>query len=320
MHLASKNGHTETAMALVEAGVDVHCKGNDGYGSSRLPPDVVGLRQCGAAGPSTPGWGCRRGCLLPCRWTALHLASLNGHTETALALVEAGADVHCTGNDGYGFSRLHPRVVGFARMRGRPVRPVGVGAAGGAVWAVQEDGAALGVFERPHGDGDGAGQGGRGRALQGRRRVRVLGLHPRVVGLRQCGAAGQSTPGLELQEWLFWPCRSTALHCASNNGHTETAMALVKAGVNVHGKGKNGYGSSGCILALLVRSECEGGRSVPSGVELQEWLFWLCRWTVVHYASQNGHTETAMALVEAGADVHCKANDGCGPSGCIVVT
>ena len=51
------------------------------------------------------------------------------------------------------------------------------------------------------------------------------------------------------------------------------------------------------------------------GVERQEWLFWPCRDTALHLASCDGHTETAMALVEAGADVHCKDNDGYGPSG-----
>ena len=36
----------------------------------------------------------------------------------------------------------------------------------------------------------------------------------------------------------------------------------------------------------------------------------LCRMTALHVASQNGHTETAEALVAAGADVHSKDNDG----------
>ncbi len=66
---------------------------------------------------------------------------------------------------------------------------------------------------------------------------------------------------------------------------------------------------------VVCSSPCRGGRSVHSGVELQEWLFWLCRRTALHLASiawLNGRTDTAMALVEAGADVHCKDNDGCG--------
>ncbi len=66
--------------------------------------------------------------------------------------------------------------------------------------------------------------------------------------------------------------------------------------------------------------QCGGGRSVDSGVELQEWLVWLCRLTAVHLASQIGHTETAMALVAAGADVHCKNINGCGSRGCILVS
>jgi ankyrin repeat protein len=41
-------------------------------------------------------------------------------------------------------------------------------------------------------------------------------------------------------------------------------------------------------------------------------LLWLCRSTALHDASQNGHMETAMALVKAGADVDCKANEGYG--------
>ena len=40
-------------------------------------------------------------CLL-CRRTALHLASAEGHTATALALAKAGADVQCEDNGGYG--------------------------------------------------------------------------------------------------------------------------------------------------------------------------------------------------------------------------
>ncbi len=70
-----------------------------------------------------------------------------------------------------------------------------------------------------------------------------------------------------------WLCRRTALHLASLNGHTETEMALVKAGADVHGKDNDGYGCSGCIVASVGLPHCRGGRSVPSGVELQAWLF-----------------------------------------------
>ena len=131
------------------------------------------------------------------------------------------------------------------------------------------------------------------------------------LGVRQCGGDGQSRRGgaAGLPGWL---CRRTALHDASQNAHTETALALVEAGADVHGKANDGCGFSGCIGVSVGLPRCGGGRSGDSVVELQEWLFWLCRWTALHFASLNGHTETAMALVKAGADVHCKDNDGCG--------
>ncbi len=120
-----------------------------------------------------------------------------------------------------------------------------------------------------------------------------------------CRCAGRTVRPLraELQECLFWLCRWTALHWASLNGHTETAMALVKAGADVHCKDNDGYGCSGCIVVSVGLPLCGGGRSV------------LCRQTALYFASLNGHTETAMALVKAGADVHCKTNHGCAFSG-----
>jgi hypothetical protein len=129
-------------------------------------------------------------------------------------------------------------------------------------------------------------------------------------------------------------------------------MALVKAGADVHCTDEEGYGSSGHILALLVRRSAGldgpstrggaegaaglavqvddaalgvGGRQrqrrvrfsgcvlvslvCQCGLELQEWLLRLCRKKALHWASQNGHTERATALVEAGADVHCNGTE-----------
>jgi hypothetical protein len=326
--------------------------------------------------------------LLLCRLTALHFASLNGKTETALALAKAGADVHCKTNGGYGLSGQHPRVVGVLQCAAAGPSTCG-GAARVAASAAQEDGASLCVARRPHRDGDGAGEGGRGRGRQGHRRVRFSGLHPRVgwfatvsgrtvrplrvqlhewlfglrrqtalhlaslngktetalalakagadvhcktnggyglsgqhprvVGVLQCAAAGPSTRG-ELHERLLRLCRFTALHCASDHGHTETAMALVKAGADVHCKSTNcGYGYSRLDRRVAGLSQCitygpsirGGALGVPA---------WLCRNTALQRASSNGHTETAMALVKAGADVHCKDNDGCGSRGCSLVS
>ncbi len=186
--------------------------------------------------------------------------------------------------------------------------------------AVQGYGATQSVAERPHGDGNGAGRGGRGRALQGQRRVRFSRLHPGVVGLPQCGGGWSVDSGVELQEWPLRLCRWTALHWASQDGHTETAMALVEAGVDVHCKDNDGYGSrTACWCRSVADSAGADGPSTP-GLELQEWPLRLCRWTAMHYASHYGQTETAMALVKAGSDVHSKANDEYGSRGCLLAS
>jgi hypothetical protein len=169
-----------------------------------------------------------------CRDTALHAASSNGHTKTAMALAKAGADVHCKDNEGYGFSGCILVPLGSPQCWADGPWTRG-GAAGVAVLAVQNDGAAQSVAQRPHGDGDGAGQGGRGRALQGQQGVRCSGC---VLVSSVCRSAGRTVRplGAELRERLFWLCRRTALHLTSWFGHTETAMALAKAGADVHCK------------------------------------------------------------------------------------
>ncbi len=185
-----------------------------------------------------------------CRCTALHLASQNGHTETAMALFKADTDVHCKDNDGYG-----------------PLNRMLVS-----------------------------------------------------LGCRQCGDGPVRRLGMELQEWLVRLCRRTALHWASQNGHTETAMALFKVDTDVQCTANDGYGSRGCMLVSLGCRQFGGGPVRRLGMELQEWLFWPCRRTALHSASLNGHTETAMALYKAGADVHCKDNDGYRPWGRMLVS
>ncbi len=115
--------------------------------------------------------------------------------------------------------------------------------------------------------------------------------------------------GVKRQEWLLGLCRRTALHWASLEGHTETAMALAKAGADVHCTDNRGYGSSG--LHRRVVGVSQGGADGPctrgggAGVAA-----WLCRWTALHFASVHGHSETAIALAKAGADVHCKNSNG----------
>ncbi len=95
-------------------------------------------------------------------------------------------------------------------------------------------------------------------------------------------------------------CRYTALHFASQ----KMALALVKAGADVQCKNKDGYGSRAAFSCrCLSQFGAEGPSSRGGAMGVHGWL---CRSTLLHNASLYGHTETAMALVKAGADVHCK--------------
>jgi hypothetical protein len=261
LQTAATKGDTKTVVALLARGADVHCKTNDGYGFSRLPPGVVLLATMRGGRSVHPG-GLLEWLFSRCRKTVLHWASLNGHTETAMALVKAGADVRCKDNDGYGFSCCIGSSGIVRRVRcGRSVHSEW---SCSCRWAVQVDGAALGVIERPHGDGDCAGQGGRGRALQDQRRVRFL----EAASSRRCVGynAGRTVRALrtELQEWLVSLCRNTALHLASLNGHTETATTLAKAGADAHCKNNMGYRSRAVSLCRRFVTP-RGGCSVHSG-------------------------------------------------------
>ena len=87
--------------ALAEAGADVHCKKEFGYGHG-----IGWLAR--ASIPTVPGrqaWlssvRAGTGVCLRCRWTALHWAAKEGHTETTKALVAADADVLAKDDDGY---------------------------------------------------------------------------------------------------------------------------------------------------------------------------------------------------------------------------
>jgi hypothetical protein len=138
---------------------------------------------------------------------------------------------------------------------------------------VQVHGAALGVAERPDRDGDCAGQGGRGRALQEQGWVRFSGCILVSLVCHSVGADGPCTrsgaAGIPIGL-----CRQMALHWASLEGHKVTAMALVKAGADVHWKDNSGYGSRAASLCRLFATL--RGRTVrPPEAELQEWLFWL---------------------------------------------
>ncbi len=128
------------------------------------------------------GWGCApfdswSSMSAPCRSTALHLASSNGHTESVKALLEKGADANAENINRCAFPCC------LCCM------------------------------------GDG------------------------------CTRRRLSAP---FDSWLSLsaPCRNTALHLASRNGHTEIVTALLEksAAVNAANKDKFAISSSCCLF------------------------------------------------------------------------
>jgi hypothetical protein len=150
--------------------------------------------------------------------------------------------------------------------------------------------------------------------------VRSSRLHRRVGWIATVSGRTVRPLRVQLREWLLLLCRNTAMHFASKTYKTETALVLAKAGADVHCKANGGYGYSKLHRRVGLIATVSGRTVRPLRVQLHEWLLWLCRRTALHVASENGRTETAMALVKAGADVHGKDNDGYGSRGCSLVS
>ncbi len=123
------------------------------------------------AGKGRATFGTRLSVSAPCRWTALHLASSNGHTESVKALLEKGAAVNAVNNDKCAFAFLLYWIGDGCTRRQRPCGFFGSWVE--RVDAMQTDGAAPRIFERPHGEREGAAREGRGRERRGQRQVRV---------------------------------------------------------------------------------------------------------------------------------------------------
>ncbi len=83
-------------------------------------------------------------------------------------------------------------------------------------------------------------------------------------------------------------------------------IGTLKAGADVHGKDNVGYCSAlqcGPWRVSMLRTAC--GESFNQSVRAA-CVHGLCRFNALHAVSVNGLTETAKALIRAGADVHCK--------------
>ncbi len=105
------------------------------------------------------------------------------------------------------------------------------------------------------------------------------------------------------------PCRKTALHGASKNGHTESVKALLEKGADVKAESNYYKCAFSCLLYWMGEGcTCRQGRALFG--------WWLSvsvprRRTALHDASSNGHTESVKALLAKGADVNAEDNAKC---------
>ena len=119
------------------------------------------------------------------------------------------------------------------------------------------------------------------------------------------------------------------MHLAAANGDAETTIALIKAGADVHSKEcTEGYRLRVSFSAMSNSQRAWLGLAwlglesawlrrwtalhLASGIVHPETVTALGRWTALHNVSHEKHTETAKVLLVAGADLHCKDNQGYG--------
>eukprot|EP00731_Ephydatia_muelleri_P014574 Em0008g294a len=94
----------------------------------------------------------------------------------------------------------------------------------------------------------------------------------------------------------------TALHIISENGHTDTVVALLERGADINARDKDGQtalhissknGHTDTVVALLER-----GADINARDKFGQ--------TALHISSKNGHTDTVVALLERGADINTR--------------
>ncbi|KAL5491813.1 hypothetical protein EMCRGX_G017177 [Ephydatia muelleri] len=97
----------------------------------------------------------------------------------------------------------------------------------------------------------------------------------------------------------------TALHIISENGHTDTVVALLERGADINARDKDGQtalhissknGHTDTVVALLER-----GADINARDKFGQ--------TALHISSKNGHTDTVVALLERGADINTRDKD-----------
>jgi ankyrin repeat protein len=281
LHLASQNGHAETAKVLMEAGADVGnaevtpqcCKAEEGGWTPLMfaannghTATTVALLTGGAEVDKANRVG----------GTPLMSAALNGNTETAVALLRGGADIDKVAQDGC--TPLH-----LASQNGHAVTAKVLMKAGADVnstrkfrgWTSQDGGTPLHLASQ-----------------NGHTKTAVVLLEG----------------GADIDRAMRNTC--TPLYLAVQKGHTETAVALVKGGADTN---KATQQFRGHVYTPLLFAASNGDTPtvvalLAGGADVKKATQHGC--TPLHLASQNGHTPTAVALMMGGADVNQPTHGG----------
>ncbi len=228
MHTACWVGKTETAIALIERGVDIASK--DNYG--RTPLHVACRNGQTATALALISRGADLAALSNTGLSALHTACWFGQTETAIALIDLHVDIASKDRDGHtplhvACQNGHTATALALLDRGadhRVLDNVGLPALHTACWFGNTE-TALAIIER------GAGIASRDRhgrtplhsACQGGQTATALALLDR--GADHCALDNEGMP---------------ALHAACCLHKTETAIALIGRGANISSKDRDG--------------------------------------------------------------------------------
>ncbi len=334
LHTAARNGQTETAFALIQAGVNIEAQRNDGstplHTAARYDQTetALALIKVGANIEAQRNDGT----------TPLHHAAASGHAETVLALIKAGAEIEAQNNDSD--TPLH-----FAASHGQTEIALASIKAGADVNAQTNDGYTSIQISAWHGQAETAlalikagadvnAQNNNGEtplhnaAWRGKTETALALIKARAdVNARNnkgetpaqiarekghsatadaIEAARETPTEITKQTNTSDALGNTPLHLAAREGETEKVRDWIQAGANVNVQNHVGvtplhdaasWGQTETVLALL-----------QAGAEIETQTSW--GFTPLHTAAWNGETETALALIQAGADVNARDDKG----------
>ena len=303
LHLASRSGALEVVKMLVRAGAGVNVTDDDGNtclfhaagdGHTETVRYLVGLPEVDV-----------NHCDMKNK-TALHCAADEGHTDVVRVLIDAGADIDTDNNDGH--SPLHSASTSGALDVVKVLVRAGAG-----VDVTDDNGDTLLILAAYFGHTETV------RYLVGLPEVDVNHCNSQNVTALHCAAKKGHTKVVRvlIDAGADIDTRNddgrSPLHCASTSGSLEVVKMLVEAGAGVDV-------TDDCVRTCLIFAAYYGHtETVRYLVGLPEVDVNHCdsqNETALHYAAKKGHAEVVQVLIDAGADIDTRNNDGHSPLHC----